>query len=129
MLWKVNWRLSVCTLTVFDVFGLWWCFETKLVNGISRFLSLCILQTRDLKFLPFVLFVAEFPWIYIVWMSKVYFLKMQMILRCDTVFLYCSLDGLDEWLRCFIQKRWDISDFYLFCNFCILDTENDWLYS
>lgn len=30
--------VCVCTLTVFDVFGLWWCFESKSDDGISRFL-------------------------------------------------------------------------------------------
>lgn len=40
-------------------------FESKLVNGMSRFMSICILQTWDVLFLPFVLLKAEFPWIYI----------------------------------------------------------------
>lgn len=53
----------MCTLTVFDVFGLWWCFELKSDDGISRFLLFfslfCILQTRDLMFLLSVLFVGK----------------------------------------------------------------------
>lgn len=104
MLWKVNWRVECvradCIWCVWALMVLW----VKVRWGFLQ-IVLCILQTRDLKFFwHFVLLVAQWLEHNRIWTLKevnsVFFLKMQILLRCDTVFfLYCSLDGLDEWLQ------------------------------
>lgn len=103
-----------CIQCVWALMVLWvkvrrWCLQI--------FVSfLCILQTRDLMYLPSLLFL----WVRAnehntVWMLKevtVYFLKMLLRSPC---FFYCSLDGLDEWLQCFIKKKKHVGEMKCKC--------------
>lgn len=119
----------MCALTVFDAFGLWWCFESKWDDGFSR-LFFAFYKHGIWSF-----FDTLFCWWLSdhehnrIWMLKevnsVFFFKYADFIEVwHSVFLYCSLDGLDEWLQ---KMRYN---FFLFCFVTfvyMLILKNDWL--
>lgn len=119
----LNWRLTVCVCRLYsmclDLDGALSQSQTTPSHGFSLFF-LIVSWCSSLSWC--------FGWAPIdatVWMLHVFKIPSVLFrLQC------CSLDGLDEWLQCFIKlsKCLDVSgDFCVFYYSCIhVDSENDW---